>query len=693
MKRFDLEKIRNVALIGHGGSGKTSLGEAMLFASNTSKRLGKVDDDTSVLNFEPEEKSHKLTISTSIATFEYAKHKITLLDTPGYDVFLYDSFCALEAADSAILVVGADGEIKFEAEKMWARCAELNLPRSVFISKLDKDNTDFDATVANLVDAFPDSTFVTVQRPIGAQSEFTGYIDLLKMKAFTFTDESGKGAVGKIPAELADEAQVARDEMVEILVETDDALMERFFEGDTISDEDLITALRKGIALNMFVPVTCGNSVAAVGTTALLDMITDSLPSPASRGPIVIEGANGEREFTADENGPLAAIVFKTISDPFAGRLNLFRVISGKMTPDASFWNSTHETEERIGQMVSTVGKDTTQMTEAGPGDIFAVPKLKATRSGETFCDKKAGLKIPFPEPPEALMSFAVFSKNKGDEDKMGQGLKRIIDEDPTLRLSREPQTHEMIVSCMGRLHIDINLERMKRKYNADVVLRTPKVPYRETIKGSTKVQGRHKKQSGGRGQFADTWIEIKPLKRGGDFEFVNKIVGGSIPRQYIPAVEAGVKERLLKGVIAGYPMVDVQVTLYDGKYHDVDSSEMAFKIAGSLGFKKGALECKPVLLEPIQEMIIRVPDENLGDVIGDLNSRRGRVLGMEPGTGVQEVKAHVPLSEVQAYAPDLRSMSSGRGTFSMHFDHYEEIPAQLAEKVISESKLEDAEE
>lgn len=695
MKRFETDKIRNVALIGHGGGGKTSLAEAMIFVAGATNRLGKVDDETSLMNFEPEEKSHKLTFSTSVASFEYAKHKVTLLDTPGYDVFLFDGIMSLQAVEAAVLVTSAEaGGIKFEAEKMWRRCDELSIPRAVYISRMDKENTNFDKAVVNLREHFT-ANFVPVQFPIGAQAGFKGYVDLVTMKAYTFAGDNGKPVEGAVPGDIASAAQSARDSMVESLVETDDQLMEKFFDGQEISEAELRGALRKGFVGGTFVPVMLGASTKAFGAAAVLDLIVSSAPSPLDRiAPLTaMKDGGAEIELKPDEAAPLAALVFKTISDPFAGRLNLIRVYSGKMTPDASYWNTNHEGDERVGQIASLLGKELSSMTSAGPGDIFAVPKLRDTKSGDTLCDKKAVLKIPHAEPPMTLMTYAAYPKSKGDEEKLGQGLRKIQDEDPTIKLTREDQTHELLVSCMGKLHIDIMTERMKRKYGAEVDLRIPKVPYRETLKGTTKIQGRHKKQSGGRGQFADTWIEIKPRKRGEGFLFVDRIVGGAIPRQYIPAVEAGVRERMAKGVLAGYPMVDVEVGLYDGKYHDVDSSEMAFKIAGSVGFKKGALLCNPVLLEPIHDVLVTVPDEHLGDVIGDLNSRRGRVLGMEPKDGVQSVRAHVPLVEIQEYAPDLRSMTAGRGFFEMHFDHYEEVPAHLAEKIVAGAQMEHEEE
>lgn len=695
MKKYEVAKIRNVAFIGQGGCGKTSLAETLLFAAGVTTRLGRVDDGTSVLDFEPEEKTHKFTISSSLAFAEHKKHKLNLIDTPGYDVFLYDAQASLQAADAALLVVSAEtGGLKFESQKLWGYCEGFALPRVVVITKLDKENSSFDAALENLRATFPEASFVPLHLPIGSEDGFRGYVDLLAQQAVTFAGDDGKGSVGAVPAVLADPVAKAREAMIESLVETDDTLMERYFDGQEIAAEELNVALAAGIAAGQFVPVVVASAAKYIGAGALLDLIADAFPSPLQRPPVTaLDDKGQEVVLQPDEAAPLAALVFKTISDPFAGKLNLIRVFSGALCSDANAWNSTKEAEERIGQVVGLVGKETKPLDVAVPGDIVSVPKLKVTSCGDTFSTKAHPLTLPVCEPPVPLVNYAAYAKVKGEEEKMGQGLKRMREEDPTLRTGREPQTGELIVSGMGKLHLNIVLERMKRKYGADADLRLPKIPYRETIKGSTKVQGRHKKQSGGRGQFADTWIEIRPLPRGEGYHFVDKVVGGAIPRQYIPAVDAGVRERMAKGVIAGYPVVDVEVSLYDGKYHDVDSSEMAFKTAGSIGFKKGVIECKPVLLEPIYEIAVAVPDEHLGDVIGDLNSRRGRVLGMDPQGGTQQIRAHVPLVEVQEYAPDLRSMTSGRGTYTMKFAHYEEVPAQLAEKIIAATQMDEDEE
>ncbi len=689
MKRYDVDKIRNVALVGHGGAGKTSLGEGLLFATGVTSRLGRVDDGTSVLDYEPEEKGHRLTISTSLAWMEYRKIKINLLDTPGYDVFLYDAQAALQAADAALFVVGPETEIKFETEKLWQTCDELGLPRAVLVNRLDKENARFDTALEALRSAF-DATFAPIHLPIGLESDFRGYVDLIGMKAYTFPDDSGKPQEGPIPDDMQQAVEKARETLVEHLVETDDALMEKYFEGEDITEGELRRALRAGMLSRQFVPVLAGSAFRNIGARAVLDLVVDAFPSPADRGEVRAQGPDGTETTRApSEEAPFAALVFKTLSDPFAGRLSLFRVFSGTLSSDSTVWNANKQVEERVGQILALVGKDNQPAPVAGPGDILAVAKLKETTTGDTLCDKADPVVFPWIGPPEPLMTFAVYPKTRGDEEKMMQALRRIQEEDPTLHTRREEQTHELLVSGMGRLHLEIACERMKRKFGSEVELKRPKVPYRETIKKSTKVQGRYKKQTGGRGQFGDTWLEIKPLPRGEGFKFVDKIVGGAIPKQFIPAVEAGVKEAMAGGILAGYPMVDVEVVLFDGKHHEVDSSDMAFKIAASLGFKKGAAECNPVLLEPIMEVVVRVPDENLGDVIGDLNARRGRVLGMDPEGGVQVIRAHVPLAEMLEYAPDLRSMTSGRGTFTMRFDHYEEVPPQIAEKIIAEAKAE----
>ncbi|MDW7709053.1 MAG: elongation factor G [Deferrisomatales bacterium] len=690
MKKFEVGNIRNVALVGNGGAGKTTLGEALLFTAGVTTRLGKVDDGSSLLDFEPEEKSHNLSISTSLASFEHRKHKINLLDTPGYDVFLYEAQTALSAADVAAVVVSAEvGGIKFETEKLWGYADGLDLPRVVFVNRLDKENSRFEAALGALAEGF-DATFVPLHLPIGAESGFRGYVDLLRMVACTFGDTTGKPVEGPVPAELADAARSARDALVEHLVETDDALMEKYFDGQEIGAAELSRALRLGVLGRQFVPVLVGSAAKNIGAGALLEFLVDAAPSPADRGEARGTAPDGAEATRAPaEDAPFSALVFKTISDPFTGRLNIFRVFSGSLSSDSSVWNVTREEEERVGQILTLLGKETKPAAAATAGDILALAKLKVTGSGDTLAAKAQPIRYTLPSPPEPLMTLAAYPKARGDEEKMGQGLRRMQDEDPTLRLGREEQTHELLVSGMGRLHLDILCERMKRKYAADVELKRMKVPYRETLKGSTKVQGRYKKQTGGRGQFGDTWIEIRPLPRGEGFRFVDKIVGGAIPRQYIPAVEEGIFEAMQGGILAGYPLVDVEVTLFDGKYHDVDSSEMAFKIAGSLGFKKGAVECKPVLLEPIMEVVVRVPDAQMGDVIGDLNSRRGRVLGVDPRDGTQEIKANVPLAEMLEYAPDLRSMTSGRGTYTMKFDHYDEVPPYAAEKIAAEVKAE----
>lgn len=693
MKKYGVEKIRNVALIGHGGCGKTSLGEALLFTSGASSRLNRVDDGASIFDFEPEEKKHKYTISAAFSYTEYNKHKINIIDTPGYDVFLYDSQACLKAADAAILVTSPDADLHFEAEKLWRTCDDYELSRIVFVNRLDKERSNFAAALGSLKEKFK-LPLIPIQMPMGSEADFKGHVDLISMKAHTYKDESGNSTINEIPLELIKPAESAREELVEHLVETDDQLMEKYFDGEEISETELRGALKKGLVRRQFVPVLVGSAYKNIGVDALLDLIATAFPSPADRPPIKgLDEKGAEAERAPKEDAPFSAFVFKTISDPFTGRLSVFRVFSGCIDSDSNIWNSNKQSIERIGQILALSGKETKSVEQACAGDIFAVAKLKDTTAGDTLCEKEAPILLPPCEPPEPLITFAAYPKSKGDEDKIVQGLRRVRDEDPTLRIDRQKQTHEILVSGMGRLHLDVVCERIKRKFGAEVDLQKPKIPYLETIKGSTKTQGRYKKQTGGKGQFGDTWIEIRPMPRGEGFKFNDKIVGGAIPKQYIPAVEEGIKEAMTHGILTGNPMVDVEVSLYDGKYHDVDSSEMAFKIAGSLGFKKGALECKPVLLEPIMETLVEVPDEYMGDIIGDLNSRRGRVLGVDPINGIQIIKAQVPQAEMLMYAPSLRSMTSGRGTFTMKFDHYDEVPSNLAEGIIAAAKAEHAEE
>ena len=683
---------RNVALIAHAGSGATSLAEAMLFASGATNRLGRVDDGSAVMDYEPEELKRHTSISSSFHHFNWKRHRVNLIDTPGDDNFLSDTKMSLQAADGAVVVLDAVDGVKAPTEKVWGFADELKLPRVLFVNRLDRERADYEGVVKEVRDIFK-AKVVPVCLPIGAEAGFRGVIDLLRMKALLYAaDGSGKFKEEEIPAELAEAAEAAREELIEYAAEGDDALLERYLEGEKLSDLEINQGLRSGTLKGALMPLACGAGLKNMGVHPLLDMVVNLLPSPLEgHAPKAVELRSGQpKEVQRDPAGPFSALVFKTVSDPYAGRLSIFVVESGKVAADSTIYNSTKETRERLGQLFVLEGKGQSPVEEATVGDIIAVAKLKETATGDTLCDEKAQVKFEPVQPLPALISFAVAAKVRGEEDKVFAGFSKLLEEDPTLRLHRDPQTGEMILSGMGQVHIDATIDKLRRKFGVDVTLKQPRVPYKETIKGKARVQGKFKRQTGGRGQYGDTWLELEPQPRGAGFEFVDKIVGGVVPRQYIPAVEKGIVEAMGEGVMAGYPVVDVRVSLVDGSYHEVDSSEMAFKIAGSMGFKKGFMEANPVLLEPIMKVVVSVPDEFMGDVIGDLNSRRGRVLGMEARGKVQHVTAQVPMAEMLSYQPDLTSMTGGRGSFTMEFSHYEELPAHLAEKVIAVSKAEE---
>ncbi len=689
MKDYAIENTRNVVIVSHGGAGKTTLTEAMLFAAGATDRMGRVEEGNTVTDFEPEEISRKSSISSAAAFCEWGGNKITLIDTPGYINFLEDAKACVRAADGAVIIMSPISGIKAETEKVWEYLNEFGLPRIIFVAKMDKDRADIGTVLKECEKGFCREA-TPVQIPIGSEGSFKGIIDLLKMKAYV-TDEGGKTQETEIPADMKDKADEFRGKMIEKIAESDDALIEKYLETGELSQDEVVSGLRKGCISGKVTPVLCGAPPKGIGVPQLLDMVTLALPNPvekAGTAPIKVKDARGaEAVLKTDKNGPLAAVVFKTIADPFAGKLSLFRVISGQLKSDSTIFNANREKEERIGQVFYLMGKKQVPAQVIKAGEIAAVAKLKDTVTGDTLCEKAHPCTAEPIKYQEPVMAFAIEAKNKGEEDKISNGLHRLLEEDPTLRFQRDEQTKEMILSGMGQLHLEITLERLKRKFGTEVVMKTPKIPYKETIRSRTKIQGKYKKQSGGRGQYGDTWIEIEPLGRGGGFEFVDKIVGGAIPRQYIPAVEKGIVEAMHEGVIAGYPVVDIRVTLYDGSYHEVDSSEMAFKIAGSMGFKKGVLECRPALLEPIMDVTVVVPEDTMGNVIGDLNSRRGKVQGMASSGSNQKVTAQVPMADMLNYAPALNSITSGRGMYAMSFSHYEEVPSHLAQKVIDESK------
>ncbi len=680
-----IEDLRNIVFVAHGGAGKTSLAEVMLFNAGVTNRLGRVEDGNTVMDFEPEELKRNISISSGFNQYDWKKHTIRLIDTPGDQNFFSDTRICMQAADGAVVVIDAVDSVKVQTEQAWDFAEEFNLPSIIFINKLDRERADFSRTYKDAAESFEPKP-VILQLPIGSEDDFKGVIDLVGMKAYTY-DAKGKAKEVDIPSDMQDLVAEEREALVENVVESDDELLERYLEGESLSDDEIKAALKKGTLSRIFVPVLCGSSTKNIGIDLIQDFIVDCMPSPLDRGPWIATDEDGEKEVECnpDPDAPFSAFVFKTVADPFAGRLSIFRVVSGSLGADGNFYNTNKGTKERYNQLLSLAGKEQKQVTKAGPGSIVAVAKLKDSVTGDTLCDEGSKVKFKCAEPLPSLTSFAVEPKSKGDEDKIFSSLSKLLEEDIALQLTRNLETKQILLSGLGPIHIEVAVEKLKRKFNVEVELSTPKVPYKETIKKKIRVQGKHKKQTGGHGQFADCWIQIEPLPRGKGFEFVDKIVGGVIPKQYIPAVEKGILESCQKGVLAAFPCVDFRVTLDDGSFHAVDSSEMAFKIAGSMAFKKAALDAGPVLLEPIMNVSITTPDEHMGDIMGDLNSRRGKVLGMDSKGKNQVIKANVPIAEFLTYAPDLRSMTGGRGMFSMEFSHYDEVPSQIAQKLVEE--------
>ncbi len=678
--------LRNIALIGHGGAGKTSLAEVLLYKSGVTNRLGKVEDGNVVMDFEPEEIKRGSSISSGFHQFNWKKHTVTIIDTPGDQNFFSDTKACLEAADGALVVIDAVDGVKVQTEQGWDFAEEFGQPCMIFINKLDRERSDFLRAFKEAADLFQPKPII-LQLPIGKEADFKGVVDLISQKAFSY-DENGKAIITEIPPDLKDAVESEREALIENIAEADDELVERYLEGETLSEEDLKRALRQGALTRTFVPVICGSATKNIGIDILMDLINDIMPSPVDRGPYrgIDPAGGGEIERAPEPNAPFSAFVAKTISDPYAGRLTIFRIVSGTLGSDGNFYNPNKEMRERFSQLLMIAGKEQKPVTGGGPGSIVAVAKLKETTTGDTLCDEANKIRYRCAEPLPALISFAVESKAKGDEDKIFSSLNKLMEEDPAIRIDRVAETKEILLSGLGQVHIETTAEKLRRKFNVEVQLKKPKVPYRETIKKKVRVQGKHKKQTGGHGQYGDCWIQLEPLPRGGGFEFVDAVVGGVIPRQYIPAVEKGVYEASQRGVLASFPCVDFKVTVDDGSYHAVDSSEMAFKIAGSLAFKKAAEQADPVLLEPIMKVTITTPEEFMGDIMGDLNSRRGRVLGMDSAGKNQVINANVPMAEFLSYAPDLRSMTGGRGMFALEFSHYDEVPAQIAEKIVEEA-------
>lgn len=687
------DKLRNIALIAHSGAGKTMLAEAMLFNTSVTTRLGRIEDGNAFMDFEPEELKRQTSISTGFAQVSWKKHTISIMDTPGDQNFFTDTKMCMYAADSAIVVVDAIDGVKVQTEQAWDFADNGNLPLAIFINKLDRERADFQSALQDCQESFGSPKPIIVQMPIGSEADFKGVVDLISMKAYTY-DDKGKGTATDIPADMKDDVEAEREAFIENVAEADDALIEKYLEEGTLSDDEIKAALRKGIVERAFVPVLCGSATQNIGVDQFMEFVVSCMPSPLERPAFkaINSSDSSEIEKDSDPDAPFSGFVFKTVADPYAGRLSIFRVVSGKLGGDGTFYNSTKQTKERFNQLLTVMGKEQKPAQEAVPGSIVAVAKLKETTTGDTICDDSTKIEYTIPEPLPTLITFALSAKSKGDEDKIYSSLTRILEEDQGLKVDRNAETKEILLSGAGQVHIESATEKMKRKFNVEVVLNTPKVPYRETLKKKVRVQGKHKKQTGGHGQFGDCWVQFEPLPRGKGFEFVDAIVGGAIPKTYIPAVEKGIIEASAKGVLAGFPCVDFKATLDDGGFHAVDSSEMAFKIAGSLAYRKAAQEAKPVLLEPIMKMQITTPDEFMGDIMGDLNGRRGRVLGMDTEGKYQVINAEVPMSEVLTYAPDLRSMTGGRGIFSMEFLRYDEVPAQMSEKVIEAIKSEENE-
>ncbi len=677
------KRIRNVALVGHRGSGKTSVNEALLFEAGALNRLGSVADGTTVSDSAPDEKTREMSISASLSSFRWDDRKINLVDTPGEPSFLADALASLRVCEGAVFVVNGVMGVEVTTDRLWQRAQELGLARLIFVNMLDRERADFFRSLESLKQAFGQHVVAT-EIPIGAEHELEGVVDLVDMKAYRY-DGTGPGAAQEIeiPEDLRARAEEYREKLMDEVAEVSDELMERYLDGQEISHEETVNALKTGVTEGRIFPVTCGAATRNLGINRLLDAFVEDLPSPAKKGPVELDGMTLE----PDESKDMVAFVFKTLADPFAGRLNLFRVYQGVISHDSHVHNCRAHVKERVGQLLVPQGKDSEHADEFGPGDIGAVAKLKETRAGDVLSSKDAEIPLCMPEMPKPVMAFAIEAKAKGDEEKMGTALRRLQEEDPTIDFHRDLQTGEQIVAGLTQIHVEVIVDRMKERFGAEVELHPPRVPYREMIKGSAKAHARYKKQTGGRGQFADCHIEIEPVGHETDLDFVNAIKGGVIPGGFIPAVEKGVQEAMQAGVVAGYPVKGVRVKLFDGQHHSVDSSEMAFKIAGSMAFKDAMEQAQPALMEPIMTVSVMVPEDCVGDVIGDLNSRRGRPLGMEPKGAVTEIKAEVPMAEMLDYAPDLRAITGGRGEYSMDLARYDEVPAHVAQQVVARAQ------
>jgi elongation factor G len=693
LKIYEGANIRNVAIVGHGHAGKTSLVSAILYTSGATQRHGRVDDGSATTDYDDEEIARKMSIGASLAYVEWGKTKINIVDTPGFNMFVHEAKMVLPVVDAAIVVVDGVAGVEVVTQRVWNYCEEYKTPRLIVASRMDRERADADRVLESLTNAFG-RMVIPLELPIGKERNLRGVIDLVRMKAYTYDlGGNGKGKESEIPEELKAQAQESHERLVEIVAEGDDDLMEEFFEKGTIPEEDLIPALHNAIREDKIFPLIYGSGLGNIGADRVMDFIVDYTPAPSEHEWVQGEPAasgNGEppkRHETDAE--PVSLYVFKTVSDPFAGRISYFKVFSGVLKNDVVMQNFTRNSQEKLAHISVMQGKTAVPVQELHAGDIGAVAKLKDTLTGDTLGDKSAPIQYPKVKLPEPAITFAIEPKSRADEDKLGPGIHKMMEEDAMLRFFRDPQTKEFLIAGTGQQHIEVVVSKMKKRYHTEVILKAPKVPYRETIRGKADVQGRHKKQTGGHGQYGDCKIKMEPLARGGEFEFVNDIFGGAIPKNYIPAIEKGIKDAAARGYLAGYPVVDFRVILYDGSYHDVDSNDMSFQMAGRIAFRKAMEQARPTLLEPVMAAEITVPDEFAGSIMGDLNSRRGRIQGMDNKGGTTIVKAEVPMSEMLTYGVDLTSMTQGRGSFNMEMHHYDAVPGMLQEKIIEKAKAE----
>jgi elongation factor G len=693
MKVYDAAAIRNVALVGHGGSGKTQLVSAMLFAAGAVNRLGRVDDGTTTTDFDEEEIARKHTLSSSLAHAEWQKSKVNIIDTPGFANFLSDARAALRVVEAAVVVVDAVHGVEVQTEKLWAEAASLNLPRIVVVNKLDRERASLDRTLETLHRDCA-REIAPIQIPLGEEKAFNGVIDLVRMKALTYAgDNSGKVTEGDIPDALADRAQKAREQLIESVAEADEQLMETFFAEGTLTQEQLVAGLRTATMTGKLFPLLCTSASHMIAVQPLLDAITSYVPSPAEREFPTLDLDGSDITVKPADGSPYAAFVWKTIADPFAGRITMLRVVNGTLKSDATVANVTRDTTERFGHLLALQGKAQTHVPELKAGDLGAVAKLKDTHTSDLIADKLVKYRVAAVKFPEPVLAYAIEPKSRGDEDKISSAMQRLREEDPSISYARDPQTHELLLSGQGQLHIEVTVAKLKRRFGVEVNLKPPRIPYRETITVATEAHGRHKKQTGGHGQFGDCKIRVEPLPRGSDFQFEDDIFGGAIPRQFVPAVEKGIQDARMRGFLAGYPMVDFKATVFDGSYHQVDSNELSFKMAGMLAFKDAMTRARPTILEPVMQVEVYAPSDFAGDLMGDLNGRRGRIAGMDTRGAMTVIRAQVPMSEMLTYEQHLTSATGGRGTYHMEFDHYEEVPHQLQGKIISAAKAERGQE